>query len=532
MKRQLNVKANLDAAVCHLLQDLSVKFNTRTVQANLQEHPDYPSLLAARDCFTDMGVDSLTVKIKKEGFDSSGFSFPFIAQVGPQNGKLVTVHDIKAGEVIFSDEKRHWRNISEETFLNSWNGIALFAEADENSIEQNFLKNKLRYLFNDAIIPGVLLLILIVFFTVLINRPFSWSYSLLCVFKFLGLCVTTVLLIQSTSASNPFIRNLCSFGGKNTCNAILKSESAKVTSWLSWSEVGFFYFAGTLIALLVNPSIKPFILWLNLFALPYTVYSIGHQLRIASWCALCCAVQIILWMEFFSNIGSGISSYYIGFSSPGELSGFHFAFLAFAIPVLGWFFLRPFFLDAAKLKSLQQELRKFKYNNELFNQALKNQTHYTVGEELSPIVIGNPSAKTVITMVSNPFCGPCGQAHQVIDEWLKTRDDLQLKVVFTTANEDDDRRTKVARHVSALSNLADKRIAENALHDWYLQSNKKYETWAEKYPVLFDRGVNNITENQKEWCKMAEITYTPTIFINGYKLPDPYRLEDIKYMVF
>jgi hypothetical protein len=34
-------------------------------------------------------------------------------------------------------------------------------------------------------------------------------------------------------------------------------------------------------------------------------------------------------------------------------------------------------------------------------------------------------------------------------------------------------------------------------------------------------------EKNKQWCKTTEIKATPTIFINGRKLPKPYQIEDI-----
>jgi 3'-phosphoadenosine 5'-phosphosulfate (PAPS) 3'-phosphatase len=140
-------------------------------------------------------------------------------------------------------------------------------------------------------------------------------------------------------------------------------------------------------------------------------------------------------------------------------------------------------------------------------------------------------AETVITMVSNPFCGPCAVAHQRLETWLSQREDLQLKVVFTTADHDDDLRTKVARHVIALSMLDNKDLTKRALDEWYAQPSKKYESWAAKFPVVLNGEMDRVTKKQKEWCEMAEISLTPTILVNGYKLVEPYTLEDIKYLL-
>lgn len=526
-------RPNLDAVALRLLESLGVKVNGGTIRSKLQDHPHYPSLLALVDSLTELNIASQTLRITKQSYNPGNLIFPFIAHLREGQGRVVLVKAIGKGIVYLSDETRSNVGLSEADFLNRWDGVCLFAEADETSGERGYLLNRFKFLLKDAILPLISLFSIIILAMAIAAEPFSWLIVSLSVVKFLGLVTCVLLLVQSVNANNPFIQNLCGLSGKTTCNALLKSEAAKVNSWLNWSEVGFFYFAGSLLSLVLIPSSLVILVGLTLSALPYTVYSILYQYRRKNWCILCCCVQLILWMELLSILMLRPGIDYVeslGTFSTSFTNGVALI-TCFAIPVMGWSFIKPFFLDAAKLKPLEQQLKKFKYNTELFKQALTGQTKYAIKDELSPIVLGNPQAETVITMVSNPFCGPCGKAHQVIDSWLKKRNDIQLKVVFTTANEDNDSKTKVARHISALSTLKDKTITEKALNDWYGQSTRKYETWAERYPVTLSEEIAKITEHQKAWCKMAEITVTPTIFVNGYKLPEPYRLEDIQYLL-
>ena len=86
-------------------------------------------------------------------------------------------------------------------------------------------------------------------------------------------------------------------------------------------------------------------------------------------------------------------------------------------------------------------------------------------------------------MVSNPFCGPCATAHAELDQWLATRDDIKLKIIFTTADHDDDEKTKVARHATALSLLKDAQLLENALNDWYTQGSKNMKLGQKNIPL-------------------------------------------------
>ncbi|MDB5116380.1 MAG: hypothetical protein JWQ79_1872 [Mucilaginibacter sp.] len=72
---------------------------------------------------------------------------------------------------------------------------------------------------------------------------------------------------------------------------------------------------------------------------------------------------------------------------------------------------------------------------------------------------------------------------------------------------------------------------KHALNDWYEQKQKDYDAWAKVYPIAGETPSREALVIQKEWCKTAEIKGTPTIFINGRKLPGNYRTEDIRYFI-
>lgn len=436
------------------------------------------------------------------------------------------VHQIANKKVIYSDEKVKQKEISEEEFLERWSGILLYAEPTEKSGEEGYVGKKLLETFNELKIPTIVAISVLTIALAVNFSAASLGYALLLGLKFIGIGISALLLAHSVNANNPLIQNLCSLGKKNNCNAILKSNAAKATSWLSWSEVGFFYFAGSFLSLLLVPSSLSLLLVFNICALPYTLWSIYYQYSHKNWCVLCCTVQALLWLEFFA--GMSANSWNWSFTEPSTYLAMALSFIA---PVFFWYLLKPVLQKSTEYSLLKKQLKKFKYNSELFGHALTKQPRYAVPNEIAPIILGNPEAQTVVTMVSNPFCGPCAKAHETLDKWLKTRDDIQLKIVFTTADHEDDGRTKVARHVTALSLTKDVALVEKALNHWYEQREKKYEIWAKDYQVDMGEEVNTATKRQKEWCEMAEISFTPTILINGYKLPEPYRLEDIPYLI-
>lgn len=509
-----------------LIKKLKIPVSSFTIDKDLHDHPDYPSMLALSDCLTSWNVPNEAFKINKETCDVKELPLPFVAHLKREGGEFVLVHGIQHDTVTLSNEKEKKGSLSLSEFFKFWDGVILYAEKDEISGEKEYKQSLLKGWLDEARLPFLVLILLCSVFYALNIESSNLSYISLIILKLAGVGVSALLLMHSVNASNPFIQNLCSVGKKNDCNAILKSDAAKITSWLSWSEVGMFYFSGSLVCLLLNPSSIVALSWLNILCLPYTLYSIGYQIKIKNWCILCCSVQALLWMEaaaFFAT-GTSFQSFNL------ELSDMFSLLLCFLMPVATWSFLKPYLLKSEQVRPLNQQLKKFKYNSTLFNQLLSSQAKYSVPDDLMPVILGNPEAETTITMVSNPLCGPCGVAHNTLDEWLKQRDDIQVKIVFTTANEDDTR-TKVARHMTALSFSKDNTIVVQALNDWYNGDDKNYNNWAEKYPFNRSEGLEIATQKQKEWCEMAEVSFTPTIFINGYKLVDPYRLDDIKYLL-
>ncbi|TCC91687.1 peptidase C39 [Pedobacter frigiditerrae] len=521
-------KVNINTTVALLLTELNVKVCSSTLNTALEDHPEYPSLLSISECLTEWRVANEAYQINKDDYDPTDLLFPFIAHLQPNGGNYILVTEIKDHQVSYGNEKEKNATMPEADFLKVWSGVALHATPTEKSGEPNYNKNNFKDVSNKLKLPLLVTTILAAIALSINYQTINLQYSLSIAIKLAGISVSVLLLMHSIDANNPLIQNLCSLGSKNSCNAILKSDAAKVTPWLSWSEVGFFYFTGSFLSLLLVPSSLSILTWLNVLALPYTIYSISYQYRHKNWCLLCCTVQVILIEEFiinyFTNGAFNLQSSTLINVVPSVL-------LAFTLPILTWSMLKPILLKSVLTQPLKKQLKKFKFNSDLFKQALQNQPKYGVSNDLMPITLGNPNAETIITMVSNPFCGPCAKAHQIVDEWLSYRDDIQLKIIFSTANHDDDEKTKVSRHISALSLLNDTKLVERALNDWYKQGAKKYEAWAEKYPVEFDKEISDVTAKQKAWCDLTEITFTPTILVNGYKLPEPYRLEDIKYLL-
>jgi len=342
-----------------------------------------------------------------------------------------------------------------------------------------------------------------------------------------GIIVTSLLLWYEIDKTNPILQKVCTGIAKGNCNALLTGRQAKVFSWLSWSEVGFFYFTGGMLILLFAEKSITILAWLSMIALPYTVFSIYYQWRVAKqWCVLCLAVQALLFL-------GGINVITNRFFYPVPLSLFFIikTVLFYSLPALLWFTAKPYILRLQEAKNTKREYLRIKFNSEIFEALLKKQKKITISTDGLGIDLGNPAASNTLIKVCNPYCGPCSKAHTKIEELQKTQN-LKIKIIFTAANREDDFRSLPVKHLLAISEINGEKAVKEALDDWYLAEEKDYDKFSQKYIINGElKQQEKKIEAMDSWCKKMEVKFTPTFFINGYQLPNAYSIGDLQYFL-
>jgi hypothetical protein len=64
--------------------------------------------------------------------------------------------------------------------------------------------------------------------------------------------------------------------------------------------------------------------------------------------------------------------------------------------------------------------------------------------------LGNPDADLQIMVACNPYCGPCANAHLIIDELLDENDSPKVQIIFTASDDEKDCKAKSVKHLMAL----------------------------------------------------------------------------------
>lgn len=517
---------NATTALYGLLRALRARVTKATVQETLLSHPDYPSILSLSDALTDWQVDNTALQLNTVE-QLRELPLPFVAHLKRNGGWYVLVTDLKGDHITYTDSGRGRVTGALTEFEKQWSGVVLLAEADGQSGEPDYATKRTQERLTELRGPVVLIGTLLVFLLAILNVAHNLTAPgwLLLLTKLIGLFVSGLLVAKQLGNKNTLTDRLCGLSAKTNCDDILNSPAAKLWGWLSWTDVGLLYFAGGLLTLLWpgNQSNLSLLHGLALLALPYTVFSVYYQARVArQWCTLCLAVQGVLLAE-----GTLAATQITGL--PNTWQPYAALLMAFLLPTLALILARPLLLSQVKSQQEHGELMKFKRDPNLFRALLLQQSPMPpVPDDLHPVRLGNPDAEHTITMVTNPYCGPCAKVHGELEQLLISNANVKATIIFTCDGASGPE-TQMAAHTLALAERGEVAVA---LMNWYEQSAKSYSAWANQHPADTNRpDLMAVAEHHTQWCRAAGITGTPTVYVDGYQLPTAYRLGGIRWLI-
>ena len=513
------------------LELLEVKRTKAFLKDSLLSHPDVSSLLAISDTLEKYNIETLAVNITNEKLHD--IPLPCIVQVKEGNDTFFNVlTKVDSQHITIYNQKNTKVKISKELFFTNWTGICLLAEKTEKTKEPGIEdKQKRRKLINSLLTVLGSLFIIWLGFTVYsfwdptnkINYFLYVGYTLL---KIIGLTIGTFLLWYEVDKYNPALQNFCSGGKKVNCDQVLSSKYAYLLkNTLSVSALAFsYFFASVLLILYSNFSLSTITLLgsLSLAATPILLYSLYIQgVVVKSWCKFCLILAAVLTIEIV--IVLSINSFSLQEIALKDIVLFALLFLT---PILFWIVLKPNLEKGKETNLVKRSLQKIKFNKTVFETLLSKSDKVSTDFKDIGILLKNKNPKYHVIKVCNPYCGPCANAHPILDK-LYHQGVIDLQIVFTASADESDMKYAPVNHLLAIDSV-DSLNTPNALDDWYMAEKKDYEIFANKYPMNGElKEQKEKISKMKQWCNAEKITHTPTIYINGYKLTNEYAFEDL-----
>ena len=291
-----------------LLQLSKVRVTRQTLREKLGQHPDFPSLVAISDVLTELNVNNLAISLTIDRL--ADVPTPALAHLQIDGGLFAPVRKVTENHVEWLHTNKGWQLDNKIDFVQRWSGATLLIEPDEDSGEHDYEEKRRKERVTGLRLPFIIVALCVCLGIVLVNiesnLPFALNigfYELLLI-KVVGIIVSCSLVGYSINTQNGFLRRVCQLSSQSDCQTILNTSAAKLTDWLSWAEIGAFYFVSGFFAMLVYGSAVPparfealpsVLLLFTCISLVYTVWSVYYQARVArQWCVLCLAVQLLL----------------------------------------------------------------------------------------------------------------------------------------------------------------------------------------------------------------------------------------------
>ncbi len=510
-----------------LLRLSKVRVTRATLQEKLWHHPDFPSLTSLSDTLDDLRVDNIAAHLTPDKLPE--IPLPALAYLVSEGGFFAPVRATAADAVEWWHNKRGWQKEPLAEFGQKWSGITLLIEPTERSGEADYAQNRKKERVEKLRLPFVVLSLLACLAVWAGGYGGAPLHLALLSLKLAGLLASSLLVWYGLDAKDPFLRSICQLNARTSCSTVLSTTAANLFSWLSWAEVGLFYFGGGLLALLFFREnlavLYPLLFGMTIAALPYTFWSVYYQWqRARQWCVLCLTVQGLLWLEFGTllyfqrhlawPLGFGVS----------EASRLLASFLL--LPAL-WALLKPILSKALRTDGLQGSLQRIKFDPgymESLSQRARMLPPVFTGMEVP--TLGSAEATNTLIVVTNPTCSRCAQAHQEVEALVAELEDVKCQIILAPANRRGDAGAFVAHRI--LSQPV-KQIPL-ALQEWY--AAPQLEKWLKSTTLgeATDEGATQLGLHRR-WCELAGVSATPAVFFNGIEIPQHYTILESKQLL-
>lgn len=481
-------------------------------------HPEYPSLLSVAD-FLELG--SFEFKVAKADLSiSNDVDYPVLLHINSNAGQyLKTV-------CTYSE----WHN--DPNLLNNWSGVIIFAYEGakfKNKENDRYLREESSRKFSAVSLVSVLLLIY--GYCVFVNSDVF--YNLFGGIALLGVFVSLVVFFLEIGYQNETVKQVCgSFNKRGGCETVIKSKYS-INIWgLSPADLSLIYFGSFFITYIISvfaPNISyKTIMPISFLGVPVIIWSLYTQVfKLKEWCVLC--LLIITFLAFHIIVAAN-SDYTV--LSLNKKSLVCITVTCFLLTIL----IIPFkqaFQSVSDGKSKVAELRKWKSDVNLF-MGFWQKEQEIIDDAIweNDVTYGNPNSPIKITMACNPYCGPCAQSHQQINNLFSRFENLiqvKIRFYFYPDIKGNVIESAVESILQKAATIKSSDVMKEMIHDWYkiYDIDKWKSIW--KPESLID--VKDRMERHNTWIVENNIIYTPTIFLNGRKFPSKYSVQDLNYLI-
>jgi len=485
-----------------------------------QSHPDYPSLLSIADTLSFFNIDNGVIRV--EVSDVNLLPDHFVAFLNEERSKPQLYFIERKGDTFLCRKDKKPLTISKSELESRWKGLVLLVEKPENEEVLKSNKNSV------SLVLQIFALILLVL--VLYQFETDFSIKFFVVFPIIGIFFSVAALKDLFGTKSALLNGFCNMTASTSCATVVDSTKWKIFEVVNFSDLSIIFFVsqffGLLVFLFSGDATDYFTIqkMLLLVSIPVLFLSIYYQKFVEKkWCPICMVIISIILLELgylavFQNLVFSILT--------KSVVVFGFIFLSIT---LIWSALKKLLTKQKDLKEYQLKAIRFERNYDVFKNALLAKDKAQLPQ--NPVILGNKESKTIITVISSPFCGHCKGAHKLLETILeKHHNDIQIQVILKTniETESEDNK-KLFRSLIKIYQQNGEFDFIKALNTWFENKNKM--EWFNLFSINTTTEFDEIFNAQYDWCEENNYNFTPAIFVNGYEYPNAYGRESLEFFI-
>lgn len=525
-----NRRLEIADTLLYLFKQLGVKVTYSTISRKLQKHPDFPSAKSISDVLTNVNIRNKATAVDLKTL--SDIQVPFLATTFEFETLVIT--SIKNGIVRFYSSKKGLQTLPLDSFEKIWNGLVILVDTKAKFEEKNYRNIARKELLKLQKKPLAITFLAVLSFLVYYLMPNPVELYFYIFAKIMGVTITLVLLVKSINEKMKI--KFCETGDKISCNNVLDSKAANLFGVISMTDIGFVYFSGTFIALLISLIrfsdiiILYLLICLSFLTMLYVPFSIFYQKFIVKkWCVLCLGVLTVIVIE---NI---VSLYLFNSFKTAKilaLDSFLLVTISFLIPTILLFFFKQLISNGIKYDLVFFQRSRLLNNYSVFKTIQEKSKSQEMLYNNNDLIIGSEKAEHTLTVVLNPFCSACADEFVLINDLLNKKPESYNAIIRFSKSVllIDDKNLQAASYLIDLYHNEGKTNFQRILSDWF--DIREFKKYAQQYPSSRSALTEKTILNNKEWNKSVTITRTPTLFFDNRKMPEEYSIEDLAYFVF
>jgi hypothetical protein len=173
--------------------------------------------------------------------------------------------------------------------------------------------------------------------------------------------------------------------------------------------------------------------------------------------------------------------------------------------------------------SNSQKYLSLKKNPLVLQTLLYNQRYYEIPETNTSLVFGTLDSQFTITAFLSLNCSHCARAFNKIKDVLKSGIKVKINIVLVTSAKE------ILNTLYYLNRSKETEKALELLDKWFSADSYSRQSFSEDFCIPDVKDVSEEVGNSNVLLfKSCDVLGTPTLFINGYRLPKQYYIDDIK----